>query len=59
MVGKIGFSVFNIYDRKNINDIDAYIFPPDVEEGEVLPTIEQFERKMLPFTPNLMIQFNW
>ena len=57
--GKIGLSILNFYNRKNISDVDYFVFPPDASEGRNVPEIVGFERKMLGFTPNLFFQIEW
>lgn len=57
--GKAGLSVFNLYNRHNVLDIDYNIiqFEDDIRLDE--PYILQIPRTMLLFTPNLFFQLEW
>ncbi len=57
--GKIGLSVFNLYNRANLLDIDFYVFPPNFEEEQFVPELVAFEREMLRLTPNIFVQLEW
>lgn len=57
--GKLGLSIYNLYDRANLLDLDFIPFPPDPQLGETEPSIIGFQQEMLRFTPNLFVQINW
>lgn len=57
MKGKIGLSLFNLYNQNNLSDIDFFLFPP--EENQLVPRPISLERSMLQRTPNLFVQFSW
>lgn len=55
--GKLGLSVFNCYNRRNLFDIDFFPVPPQYNDGQ--PGVYSLERPMLGFTPNLFVQIEW
>lgn len=55
--GKLGLSVFNSYNRRNLFDIDFFPVPPRYNNGQ--PGTYSLERPMLGFTPNLFVQIEW
>lgn len=55
--GKLGLSVFNFYNRRNLFDIDFFPVPPEYNDGQ--PGVYNLERPMLGFTPNLFVQIEW
>ncbi|MEM8586035.1 MAG: TonB-dependent receptor [Bacteroidota bacterium] len=57
--GKIGLSVYNVYNQYNAFDYDHYVLPPDQELNRENPEIVRLERRMLGFTPNLFLQLEW
>ncbi len=59
VMGKIGFSVYNLYDRTNIMDIDYSVREVINNESGNTVKLDTFTRKMLGFTPNLFLQFEW
>ena len=58
MRGKVGLSVFNLYNQSNLADIDFLIFP-SAETPSSPPEITRLERPMLSVTPNLFFQMTW
>ncbi|MEM6397008.1 MAG: TonB-dependent receptor plug domain-containing protein [Bacteroidota bacterium] len=57
--GKLGLSIYNLYDQYNAFDYDHYVLPPDAEFDRFDPEIVRLERRMLGFTPNLFLQLEW
>ncbi|MCG8328078.1 MAG: TonB-dependent receptor [Chitinophagales bacterium] len=57
MSGKLGFSVFNLYNRTNLEDIDFFLLPQDVSTS--IPEMARLERPMLSRTPNVFVQLKW
>ena len=57
--GKIGVSIFNLYDRTNLQDIDFFVLPPQTQAGRSLPEEIIFQRDMMRFTPNFFFHINW
>ena len=55
--GKIGLSIFNLYNRRNVMD-KRYHIQPSVQEGES-PLIMSINRNMLGINPNLFIHFSF
>ncbi len=55
--GKLQFSIFNVYDRKNVRDIQYIAVRESVENNDY----KVVERKvnMLPFLPNLNLQLRF
>ncbi|MEM7574160.1 MAG: TonB-dependent receptor [Bacteroidota bacterium] len=57
--GKLGLSFYNLYDRRNLFDLDFFILPPDLAENRPGPELVDLQRQMLPFTANLFLQLEW
>lgn len=57
--GKVGLSIFNLYNRVNYLDIDFLIFGPDLEEGETEPEMVILPRQLLSLTPNVFVELEW
>lgn len=55
--GKAGLSVFNLYNRQNIQNIDYRLRLPLSKADE--PSIFRFDKNLLGFTPNLFLQFEF
>lgn len=67
---KVGFSIFNLFNRDNYFDVSYNVenpneqledeMPSNVGEQAVqLPYLEETRRKMLGFTPNVFIRLEW
>jgi hypothetical protein len=57
MQGKMGVSVFNLYNQRNLSDIDFFLLPSEHSSGTPRPA--RLERPMLGVTPNVFIQLRW
>ena len=55
--GKIGLSVFNLYDRRNLFDKQFFVVTPDQAPSNA--ELLQIDRQLLGFTPNLFLEFTW
>jgi hypothetical protein len=55
--GKMGLSIFNLYNRTNLSDIDFFLLP-DPDNNQI-PQLARLERPMLRITPNLFVQFEF
>ncbi len=57
--GKAGISIFNLYNRTNLLDVNFIPLGPDEEEERFESEILRLNRQMLQFTPNIFVQFEW
>ena len=57
--GKLGLSFYNLYNRRNLFDLDFFVLPPDLAENRPGPELVDLERQMLPLTVNLFVQLEW
>ena len=55
--GKIGLSLFNLYDQQNIFDKKFFLAAPN--QMNELPRILEVDRTLLRFTPNLFFEIAW
>lgn len=54
----IQLTLFNVYNRQNIQNIQYLVYPPLIDAGIYRPMLERLERKMLPLTLFLGVEIN-
>lgn len=57
--GKLGLSVYNLYNQENLSNRSFYVLPPEPEEGRFDPELRPIERQLLPAIINLFCQVEW
>ena len=58
--GKMGLSLYNVYDRRNYFDVDYAVMPVFDNHNNITGRrLQEYKKEMLRFTPNLFVQIEW
>jgi hypothetical protein len=58
--GKVGLSIFNVYDQRNIFNKQFYILNQEEQSNpDPKPELLLIDQQMLGFIPNLFLELSW